>query len=150
MVLRHALSGPTNYKLAAVADVAVNIFPSPGCPAAGPWTQRIKLPQAIGVESDWTSIASSADGSKLIAAAGVAGGGQCLRVLFLLSISSGAAWKLTATNIVSGLTAHQVDQWFCFIRRWQQTGGGVRCSPLGIVITSTSTPVPYGLRTRCH
>ena len=120
-------------KLAAVANGSANIYTSPDFGTT--WISNnvpVGLPQ--GIQRNWSSIATSANGSKLIAAAG---GNNTVGYIFI-STNSGAAWKLTATNIVGGFTA----------RPWISVASSADGSklaavsdatPLGIVITSTNS-----------
>jgi sugar lactone lactonase YvrE len=88
-------------KLAAVANGSANIFTSPDFGTT--WiTNNVPVGSPQGIQRNWSSIASSADGSRLVASAG---GNNTFGFIFI-STNSGAAWKLTATNIVSGLSAH--------------------------------------------
>jgi uncharacterized repeat protein (TIGR03803 family) len=88
-------------KLAAVAKGSANIFTSPDFGTT--WiTNNVPVGSPQGIQRNWSSIASSADGSRLVASAG---GNNTFGFIFI-STNSGAAWKLTATNIVSGLSAH--------------------------------------------
>ncbi|HUD47347.1 MAG TPA: 6-bladed beta-propeller [Candidatus Baltobacteraceae bacterium] len=87
-------------KLAAVANGSTNIYTSPDFGAT--WITNNVPPGPEGViQRGWSSIASSADGSKLIAAVGGNGNSGFI----FLSTNSGAAWKVTATNIEGGLAA---------------------------------------------
>jgi hypothetical protein len=64
-----------------------------------------KTPNTTVFQKNWVSIASSADGNKLIAAGGGPNGSSSGYIF--ISTNSGAAWTLTATNILpSGLGAH--------------------------------------------
>jgi hypothetical protein len=88
-------------KLAAVADGSTNIYTSPDFGTT--WiTNNVPAGPPQGIQRNWSSIASSADGSKLIAAVG----GNGFSGFIFISTNSGAAWAVTATNIVDGLAAH--------------------------------------------
>jgi DNA-binding beta-propeller fold protein YncE len=87
-------------KLAAVAFGSTKIYTSTDFGVT--WITNNVPAGPQGIQSFWSSIASSADGSKLIAAAG--GNGET--GFIFISTNSGAAWKLTGTNIFAGLAAH--------------------------------------------
>ncbi len=121
-------------KLAAVANGSTNIFTSPDFGTT--WITN-SVPKSLQVfQVSWSSIASSADGSKLIAATGANGASGFI----FISTNSGAAWKLTATNIPSGLFAHP---WIGVA----SSGDGSKLAavsdvanpPFGVVITSTNS-----------
>ena len=80
--------------------MSTNIFTSPDFGMT--WITNNVPAGPIGIQSFWSSIASSADGSRLVAAAG----GNGSSGFIFISTNSGAAWTVTATNIPSGLTAH--------------------------------------------
>jgi DNA-binding beta-propeller fold protein YncE len=101
-------------KLAAVADYgyslyfpsalgASNIYTSTNFGAT--WITNNVPRSPAGIQNDWTTIAASADGNKLIAAAG---GGNGAPGYIFLSTNSGASWTVTATNI---LPSHGDDKW---------------------------------------
>ena len=116
-------------KLAAVANGNANIYTSPDFGTT--WISNnvpVGLPQ--GIQRNWSSIASSADGSRLVAAAGGNGNSGFI----FISTNSGAAWKLTATNIVSGLVAHP----------WISVASSADGSKLAAV---SDAPSPLGLIT---
>jgi 6-bladed beta-propeller/NHL repeat len=121
-------------KLAAVANGSTNIFTSPDFGAT--WiTNNVPAGPGEIIQRGWSSIASSADGNKLIAAAG----GNGASGFIFISTNSGAAWRLTATNILSGLVAHP------WIYVASSADGSTLAavsdvaSPFGVVITSTNS-----------
>jgi DNA-binding beta-propeller fold protein YncE len=122
-------------KLAAVAAGSTNIFTSPDFGTT--WiTNIVPAGSPQGIQRGWSSIASSTDGNRLVAAAGGNGG---LGFIFI-STNSGAAWKLTATNIVSGLVAHP---WISVASSADGSKlaavSDTTSAPLGVVITSTNS-----------
>jgi len=127
-------------KLASVADGALldiggtNIYTSPDFGTT--WITNNVPAGPQGIQRDWSSIASSADGSKLVAA----GGGNGYSGFIFISTNSGAAWTVTATNIVSGLVAHP---WICVASSADGSKlaavSDVASSPLGVLITSTNS-----------
>ena len=100
-------------RLAAVANAS---FPSFGIGGTNIYTSTDfgvtwitnaapKIPNTTVAQKNWVSIASSADGNKLIAAGGGPNGSSSGYIF--ISTNSGAAWILTATNILpSGLSPH--------------------------------------------
>ena len=122
-------------KLAAVATGSTNIFTSPDFGTT--WiSNNVPVGSPQGIQSAWSSIASSANGGKLIAAAG----GNGASGFIFISTNSGAAWKLTATNIFFGLSAHP------WIGVASSADGSklaavsdVANSPFGVIITSTNS-----------
>ena len=126
-------------KLAAVALGSTNIFTSPDFGTT--WISNnvpVGIPQ--GIERYWSSIASSTDGSKLIASAG--GNGETGYIF--ISTNSGAAWKLTGTNIFPGTIAHP------WISVASSADGSKLAAvsdeagyPFGVVITSTNSGVTW-------
>jgi DNA-binding beta-propeller fold protein YncE len=96
-------------KLAAVANaayflpspVATNIYTSTNFGAT--WITNTVPATPFGIQNNWTAIASSADGSRLIAA----GGGYNSPGYIFDSTNFGAAWRLTATNVTPGLGHNQ-------------------------------------------
>ena len=89
-------------KLAAVTSDNTNIYTSTNFGSTWITNKVPKGPE--GAQSDWTTIASSADGSKLVAAgAGASGPGY-----IFISTNFGAAWTLTATNV---LPSHGFSAW---------------------------------------
>jgi DNA-binding beta-propeller fold protein YncE len=77
------------------------------------------------IQRNWVSIASSADGNKLVAA----GGGYNFPGYIFISTNSGAAWTLTATNILpSGLSG----------RPWIYVASSADGSKLAAVSDATS------------
>ncbi len=124
-------------KLAAVANGSTNIFTSPDFGTT--WiTNNVPAGPPQGIQRGWSSIASSADGSKLIAATGGTSSGS-IGFIFI-STNSGAAWKLTATNIPSGLIAHP---WIYVASSADGSKlaavSDEASSPYGVVITSTNS-----------
>ena len=121
-------------KLAAVATGSTNIFASPDFGAT--WiTNNVPEGPPQGIQRGWSSIASSANGSRLVAAAG----GNGTSGFIFISTNSGAAWKVTATNIALGLSAHP---WIGVA----SSADGTRLAavsdatiPFGVVITSTNS-----------
>jgi DNA-binding beta-propeller fold protein YncE len=96
-------------KLAAVAGYAY--YPSPGASNiytstnfGATWITNTVPATPFGIQNNWAAIASSADGSKLIAA----GGGYGSVGYIFLSTNFGASWALTATNI---LPYHGRSEW---------------------------------------
>ena len=89
-------------KLSAVASGFRFIFTSTNF--GGIWSAHPVAAGPHGTQMNWTSIASSVDGSKLVAAGGGVGG---MGNIFL-STNSGAAWTVTATNI---LPSQGYDKW---------------------------------------
>jgi uncharacterized repeat protein (TIGR01451 family) len=89
-------------KLSAAASGFRFIFTSTNF--GGNWSAHPVAAGPHGTQMNWTSIASSVDGSKLVAAGGGVGG---MGNIFL-STNSGAAWTVTATNI---LPSQGYDKW---------------------------------------
>jgi photosystem II stability/assembly factor-like uncharacterized protein len=89
-------------KLAAVAFGNTNIYTSTNFGATWRTNEVSRGPD--GAQSVWTTIASSADGSRLVAA----GGGTLGSGNIFISTNFGAAWTLTATNI---LPSHGYSEW---------------------------------------
>jgi hypothetical protein len=125
-------------KLAAVADGSTNIFTSPDF--ATTWiSNNVPVGAPQGIQRYWSSIASSADGSRLVASAG----GNGASGFIFISTNSGAAWKLTATNIFAGLGARP------WIGVASSADGSTLAAvsdtvgPLGVVITSTNSGVTW-------
>ena len=88
--------------LAAVAAGNTNIYTSTNFGFT--WITN-KVPRGPeGAQTEWTTIASSVDGSKLVAA----GGGTFGNGYIFISTNFGAAWTLTATNV---LPSHGYSQW---------------------------------------
>lgn len=90
-----------------------------------------------GIQNGWGSIASSADGSKLIAA----GGGGIPGYIFL-STNFGAAWTVTATNI---LPSHGFDEWICVASSadGSKLAAVSQSTSPGEIITSTDSGVTW-------
>jgi uncharacterized repeat protein (TIGR03803 family) len=116
-------------KLAAVANGSTNIYTSPDFGTT--WiTNNVPVGSPQGIQRNWSSIASSADGSKLVAA----GSG-----FIFISTNSGAAWKLTATNIVGDLVAHPWISVASSADGSKLAAVSDATSPLGVFITSTNS-----------
>jgi DNA-binding beta-propeller fold protein YncE len=121
-------------KLAAVAQLgSTNIYTSPDFGTT--WiTHNVSAGPPQFIQRNWSSIASSSDGSRLVAA----GSNNGSPGFIFISTNSGAEWKLTATNFVSGLVAHS---WICVA---SSTDGSKLAAvsdalgPLGL-ITSTNS-----------
>jgi hypothetical protein len=97
-------------KLAAVANGSysgfggTNIYTSTDFGATWITNAAPKTPNTTVAQKNWVSIASSADGNKLVAA----GGGQNGSGFIFISTNSGVSWTLTATNnsISPGFAPH--------------------------------------------
>jgi DNA-binding beta-propeller fold protein YncE len=123
-------------KLAAVAfsSASANIYTSPDFGTT--WiTNNVPAGPPQGIQRNWSSIASSADGSKLIAAAG----GNNTSGFIFISTNSGAAWKVTATNILFGLTAHPWISVASSADGSKLAAVSDATRPLGVLITSTNS-----------
>jgi uncharacterized repeat protein (TIGR03803 family) len=120
-------------KLAAVANGSVNIFTSPDFGTT--WITNNVPAGPQGIQHFWSSIASSADGSKLVAAGCHYGNPGFI----FISTNSGAAWKLTATNTVSGLVAHPWIGVASSADGSKLAAVSDIASPLGVVITSANS-----------
>jgi uncharacterized repeat protein (TIGR03803 family) len=132
-------------KLAAVAanvyfasPGATNIYTSTNFGAT--WITNAVPASPNGIQNNWTAIASSADGSKLIAAGGrynSSGFGYIFS-----STNFGASWTLTATNI---LPSNGHSDWICVAssadgsKLAAVSAGGTA----GVVITSTNSGVTW-------
>jgi DNA-binding beta-propeller fold protein YncE len=120
-------------KLAAVAIGSTKIYTSTNFGAT--WIINNVPVGPLGIQNDWSSIASSADGSRLVAVGGGNGGSGFI----FISTNSGAAWKLTATNIVSSLVAHPWIGVASSADGSKLAAVADVANPLGVVITSTNS-----------